>query len=381
MGFLVVSEMCLAQHITRGRLALCGGLACSCELGSLRCSAQQTACDHYAPRHRCLKRRLQGNDADTATTEVSFDLGDARIWLLNTLCLQETFFGPGLAPPESLSPSSRACSRVSHVLPHRGLTRTPGDLQPAVPAFFLWLSTRLCNVRVLNVECIAMPLRARDWDPGCRWVWPAWARLAAPPPPPADKAAPLCAVRLVAHMASIPINAESWLSSVAMHYQHLTALCLEGFVVRVLPVMPQLQVLIYGHGSRLLKRDLLGSVACQRRLVSLHLLGRWPETVDSAPVLRLQDLAHLMFVRLDLKCLENSSCLGDIALPERCFWDLVVIKPQFDKWSPLMFPSLTSLCIKWRECDHVMAQPTYVLAALKDSPKIGRTLCNLGALR
>ena len=134
--------------------------------------------------------------------------------------------------------------------------------------------------------------------------------------------------------------------------------------------MPQLQLLQYGHGSHLLKRDLLGSVACQPRLVSLHLLGRWPEAVDSAPVLRLQDMAHLLFVRLDLECLENSSCLRDIALPDRCFTTLVLIEPQFKVWSPVVFPSLTSLCIKWRECDSIMAQPMHMLVALRDSPKI-----------
>lgn len=239
------------------------------------------------------------------------------------------------------------------------LARTPGDLQPAVPAFFLWLNLRLCNVRVLNVECTcAMVFR----DPQGRWVWPDRATLAAPPPTGA--AAPLCAVRLVAQPAYPPIKAQSWLSSVAGSNQHLTALCLKGFTVRALPVMPQLQVLVYGYGSRKLSRNLLESVACLPRLVSLQLLGYWPAD-GSEPVLRLQDMIRLRFVRLDLKGLRDFSFVEHVTLPERCAVSLAVIDPDFDEWPPLTYPSLKCLCIDWRVRNRVMGQPTCMLAALQ----------------
>lgn len=177
--------------------------------------------------------------------------------LLNGPCLQATL--PG--------------SRLRLVLLLSKLTSQPGHMQPAVPAFFQWLNARLSNVRVLNVECCVV----FSIEPGkSRWAWnngPRMARLA--PPPVIDGAAPLCAVRLVARPAFTGINAQSWLSSVASCYQQLTALCLTGFTVLVLPVIPQLRVLIYGCAEHTLSHSLLESVACQPRLMSLQLIGKW----------------------------------------------------------------------------------------------------------
>ena len=190
----------------------------------------------------------------------------------------------------------------------------PWFLQPAVPEFFEWLNPRLSSVRVLNVECCAVLLN-KGWDPpGCRWVWPARATLA--PPPPTDGAAPLCAVRLVAQPANPPINAQSWLSNMAVYYQNLTALCLKGFDVLVLPVMPQLQVLMYGHRSVVLSPDLLESVVCQPRIVSLQLSGQWSKVSKPGCIERLQGMMHLGSVRFECYFLKDFTLTEHVALPE-----------------------------------------------------------------
>ena len=239
----------------------------------------------------------------------------------------------------------------------------PGFLQPAVPEFFEWLNARLSSVRVLNVEC-----RTVLKDPGCRWVWPARAKLA--PPPPTHGTAALCAVRLVAGCPQI--KAQSWLSNVAVYYQNLTALCLRVYVL-VLPVMPQLQVLVYGYRSVGLSPDLLESVACQPRLLSLQLLGQWSDTIQPGCIKRLQDMTHLAFVRFDCFSLKDLSFTEHVALPEalaggeRCSATLRVVDPNFSTWSLRTFPFLTSLCIEWQKCHRTRAQPAYVFKSLPNT--------------
>ena len=239
-------------------------------------------------------------------------------------------------------------------------------MQPAAPAFFQWLNSRLSSVRVLNVECCAK-FFSQGGFPGPAWAWPARARLAPPPPP--DGAAPLCAVRLVAPPACPAIEVLSWLSSVAAHYQQLTALCLKGFDIHMLPVMPQLQVLVYeqklGHA---LTHSLLESAACQPRLVSLQLLGAWPKGVGSGYVLRPHDMSRLVFLRLDLHSLtyKNFSFAAHADLPERCSVALTTVNPKvfFSRQDLYAFTSLKSLCIKWHQGHRPTAQPSRLLAAL-----------------
>ena len=194
-------------------------------------------------------------------------------------------------------------------------------LQPAVPAFFKWLNTRLSSVRVLNVECrvVTSPWR------GCRWAWPSGARLVCPPS--TDCAPRLCAARLVVAQADDHhcINVQPWLNRVASNHQQLTALCLKGFSVRALPVMPQLQVLVYGCVSHKLDRSLLDSIACQPRLVSLQLLGSWPRGVVCGSVLRLEDMTRLTRLRLDVADLRS---IQRMPVLERCTVALTLLNPD-----------------------------------------------------
>ena len=242
---------------------------------------------------------------------------------------------------------------------------TPGDVQAAVPAFFLWLSPRLASVRVLNVECRVVTSTS-NWDHGSRWVWPARARLA--PPPPTDGAAPLCAVRLVMQPAHYSVNAQSWLSSVAAYYQQLTALCLRGFDVLVLPVMPQLRVLVFGKSTVPLSQDLLESMACQPSLVSLQLIGRLIDKSSPACLEPLRALARLTFLRLDLSLLKDISFFQHMALPKCCSAALHLADPavSFSRRTLHKFSSLKDLCIEWHE-HRVAARLTSVFAALPNT--------------
>ena len=252
-------------------------------------------------------------------------------------------------------------------------TDNPVYLQPAVPPFFQWLNARLSSVRVLNVECNLVYFI----QPGeSRWAWPFRARLA--PPPVIDGAAPLCAVRLVALPAYTGINAQSWLSSVASCYQQLTALCLRGFNVLVLPVIPQLRVLIYGYAEHMLNHSLLESVACQPRLMSLQLIGKWPHPqvlphgiegaiegvrVVSGSILRVRDITRLVFLRLDVT---DFSCAERMALPMRCSGALTLTNPAVDcsQWNLCAFTSLHSVCIQWWPGHRPKQQVSNLLEAL-----------------
>ena len=197
-----------------------------------------------------------------------------------------------------------------------------------MPAFFRWLDACLSSVRVLNVECYVVDLIEPIER---RWVWPLQDRLEAPPV--IDGAAPLCAVRLVALPASTGINAQSWLSSVASCYQQLTALCLKGFFVFVLPVIPQLRVLVYGCAEHTLSYSLLESVACQPRLMSLQLIGRWPGGAGggyrmvSGTTFRVRYMMRLVFLRLDVT---DFSFAEGMALPMRCSGALTLTNPAVD---------------------------------------------------
>ena len=276
--------------------------------------------------------------------------------LLAELCA--CFRGPCRRRSGSLDPSAKLhCprSRLRLVVLLSRLTSIPVYLQPAVPAFFQWLNARLSSVRVLNVECnLVFYIQPGE----SRWAWPFQARLA--PPPVIDGAAPLCAVRLVALPAYTGINAQSWLSSVAACYQQLTALCLRGFNVLVLPVMPQLQVLIYGYAEHTLSPSLLESVACQPRLMSLQLIGKWPDRllpptvveaakgvrVVSSSLLRVGDITRLVFLRLDVTEFYSAERM---ALPMRCSGALTLTNPGVDcsLWNLSAFTSLHSVCIQW----------------------------------
>ena len=257
-------------------------------------------------------------------------------------------------------------SCLKHVLSYVELTRTSGCLQPAAPTFFQWLNSRLSSVRVLNVECSARFFRQGGF-PGPAWALPLRARLA--PPPPTDGAAPLCAVRLVALPHCHFIDAQSWLSSVAVYYQQLTALCLKGIDVNLLPVMPQLQVLMYGYAGCELTHSLLESAACQPRLVSLQLLEAWPKGWGPGSVLRPHDMMRLVFLRLDLHYLtaKNFTFAENVALPERCSVALTLTNPTvlFSRLNLRAFTFLKSLCIEWMyQCPGPTAQPSRLLAAL-----------------
>ena len=211
--------------------------------------------------------------------------------------------------------------------------------------------------------------RPQDAEHLCFWLKRAQERLAPPPAP--DGAAPLCAVRLVRLVtppAQLPINAQSWLSSVAAYYQQLTALCLRGFDVRVLPVMTQLRVLVFGNPSVTLRQALLESVVCQPRLVSLQLFGRLTENSECTCLRRLQGIARLCFVHLDLFLLKNTSFIQCMALPECCSAALTLVNPavDFSAWTLHTSSFLTGLCIEWHE-SRVAARLTSVLAALPNT--------------
>ena len=224
-----------------------------------------------------------------------------------------------------------------------------------MPAFFQWLNTRLSSVRVLNVECrVLTSPRARRRRARCRWAWPSGASLV--PPPSTDGAARLCATRLVVLPAADDhqcINVQPWLGSVARNCQQLTALCLKGFSVRALPVMPQLEVLVYGCISHRLTPGLLDSVARQPRLVSLQLIGKWPEGVVCGSVLRLEDMTRLMCLRLDVAELMSIQHMPAL---ERCTVAVTLLNPdtscnaqgrEYTAWALNAFTALSSLSIEW----------------------------------
>ena len=246
--------------------------------------------------------------------------------------------------------------------------KVPDLLKAAVPAFFRWLDSRLSGVRVLNVEC-----HAESDEYTGRWVWPHGAGLA--PRHAQDGAELLRAIRLVVLPTPCPafhgIAVQHWLRSIAP-YQRLTALCLKGFTVPELPVMPQFQVLMYGDAAAMLSQDLLESVARQPRLVSLQLSGQLTERLSLACLKRLRDMTRLRVARLDLPPLKDVSFAEHIALPERCSVALMMRDPsgkRFSEWSLRVFTSLRNLCVEWigREGYRPKAPLSHLLAALPDT--------------
>ena len=235
-------------------------------------------------------------------------------------------------------------------------------LQPAVPEFFHWLNMRLSSVRVLNVECRVLTSPRR----GCHWAWPSGARLVRPSS--TDCAPRLCAARLVVAQAdnSHCIIVQPWLNRVARNHQQLIALCLKGFSVRALPVMPQLEVLVYGCVSHRLDRSLLDSIACQPRLVSLQLLGKWPRGVVCGSLLRLEDLTRLRLDVADLRSIQRMPVL------ERCTVALTLLNPDpsyngVRTWLQHAFTSLSSLSIEWDDSHQPEAGIHSMLHALPDT--------------
>ena len=253
-------------------------------------------------------------------------------------------------------------------------------LQPAVPAFFQWLNTRLSSVRVLNAECRVLTSPRHD----CHWAWPSGARLVRPPS--TDCAPRLCAARLVVAQADKHhcIYVQPWLNRVARSHQQLTALCLKGFSVRALPVMPQLQVLVYGYVSHRLDRSLLDSIACQPRLVSLQLLGKWPRGVVCGSVLRLEDMTRLTRLRLDVTDLRS---IQRMPVLERCTVALTLLNPdpslnaqalRYTAWALHAFNSLSSLSIEWDDSHGHGMRLNEVLDAVPESVRSVDITCAQG---
>ena len=212
------------------------------------------------------------------------------------------------------------------------LTRVWHAVQPAVPAFFGWLSTRLPSLELVNVE-------VEDDGPGdpeeapfkCRWCWPLAGRgpVSLPPPAPADGRAPLRAVRLVRLPSSkltCELYADRWLAPLAS-YSRLAALYLANVAVTTLPVLPQLRALIFSYGTSdtyLVQQPLLDSIARQPVLKSVWLGFCWGS--DSlGPAFLFQSLRHLRHLGLHIQWPGQVQDLQDwhVAVPDECAVALV----------------------------------------------------------
>ena len=154
--------------------------------------------------------------------------------------------------------------------------------------------------------------------------------------------------------------------------------------MRALPFMPQLEVLVYGCISHRLTPSLLDSVACQPRLVSLQLIGKWPEGVVCRSVLRLEDMTRLTRLRLDVAELRS---IQRMPVLEHCTVAVTLLNPdpscnaqgaRYTAWALHAFTSLSSLSIEWDDRHRPGDSLSEMLAAVPKSVRSLDITCTHG---